>query len=101
MVILCGGCDGFVGQVLDGRVEELAADVLEEPQALGGHGEASPSSAGPVEDGPGEGDAGGFAGKAADHLDAPAGLAEGPLDEVGVADPAPVLGREAQVDGEV
>src|SRR6266540_1600781 len=41
-----------------------------------------------------------FTGQAADHLDAAAGLPEGPLDQVGVADALAVLSREQQVDGE-
>jgi hypothetical protein len=40
-----------------------------------------------------------FPGEPADDLDASAGLAEGALDEVAVADAAPVLGREPQVHG--
>src|SRR5664280_1924013 len=41
------------------------------------------------------------AGQPADDLHPAAGLAKGPLDEVGVPDPIPVLPGEAQVDGEV
>ena len=42
---------------------------------------------------PDERQAGALTGEAADHLDPPAGLAEGALDEIGVPDAVPVLSR--------
>jgi hypothetical protein len=65
----------------------------------GGHGhvDAPPSPAGLVQGRPHEGQAAPLAGQPADHFDPPAGLPEGPLDEVGVADPPPVLGGEPEV----
>ena len=68
-------------------VEELAAQVLQQSQALGGHGEPAPAAGGPVEDGPHQRQAAGLAGQPADHLGPAAGFAEGALDEVGM--PAP------------
>jgi hypothetical protein len=81
-------------------VEELAAQVLEQPQPLGGHGQATPAVAGPVQHRPDQRQAGTLAGEPADHLGPAAGLAEGALDEVGVPDPAPMLSREPQVHHE-
>ncbi len=63
----------------------------------GGHGHPSPASAGSVEDGPYERQAGAFAWEPVDHLDPPAGLAKGALDEVGVAEALVVLDGEEQV----
>jgi len=85
---------------LAGRVEQGAAQVLQEAQAVAGHGQAAPASGGPVQDGPDQGEAGGLAGEPADHLGAAAGLAEGRLDEVGVPDPVMVLSGEPQLGGE-
>ncbi len=70
---------------------------------MGGDGllYASPSTAGPVEHGPHERQAGAFAGEPADDLHPPAGLAEGAFDEVGVPDAAMVLSREPPVGEEV
>jgi hypothetical protein len=82
-------------------VEELAAQVLQQAQALGGHGEPAPAAGGPVQDGPHQRQAAGLAGQPADHLGPAAGFPEGALDEVGVPDPAVVLDREAQVAGEL
>ena len=91
MVMLSGGCD-ILGAVvvpgggdgawpqLAGRFEQRAAQVLEQPQAVAGHGQAAPAAGGPVQDGPDQGQAGGLAGQAADDLGPAAGLAEGPLD---------------------
>jgi hypothetical protein len=99
--MLGGGGDGLVDYLLwHGRVEELAAEVLEQAQPFGGHGEAGPAAAGPVQHRPDQRQAGGLAGQPADHLGSPSGLPEGPLDQVAVADPSPVLGRKPQVDGE-
>jgi len=83
------------------RVEELTAQVVQQPQPGVGGVHAAPSSAGAVQDGPDEVEAAGFAGEPADDLDPPAGFAEGALDEVGVPDPLVVLDREAQVAGEL
>ena len=73
-------------------VEELAAEILK--QADGGRGvdQTPPAAAGPVQHRPHQREAGPLAGEAADHLGPPAGLPEGPLEQVGVADPLPVLG---------
>jgi hypothetical protein len=76
VVMLGGGCDGFVG----GGWVELAAEFLEFVDGGGGHGDASPAAAGPVEHGPDQVQAGAFAGEPADDLDPPAGLTEGALD---------------------
>src|SRR6266516_5600532 len=103
MVRLGGGSDSFgviVGvsggdgawPQLGGRFEQRPAQVLELAQACGGHGEAAPAAGGAVEDGPYEGEAAGLAGEPTDDLDPAAGLAEGPLDEVGVPDAVVVLG---------
>ena len=111
MVRLGGGSDSFgliVGLVggdgawpqLAGWFEQRAAQVLQQPQAVGGHGQAAPAAGGPVEHGPDQGEAAGLAGEPADDLDPAAGLAEGALDEVGVPDALVVLGGEPQVGGQ-
>ncbi len=82
------------------RVEDLAAQVLQQPGSGGGDGEAAPAAGGPVENRPHETDAAGLAGQPADDLGAAAGLAEGAFDEVGVADARPVLTGETQVHGQ-
>ena len=69
---------------------------MEEPDPGWGLGDAAPAAAGAVKHGPDQAQAGALAGQPADHLGASAGLSEGPLDEVGVADPVPVLAWEAQ-----
>src|SRR3954451_7742999 len=56
------------------------------PRGLSGGMLASPASAGAVEDGPHQVQAGAFAGEPSHDLDPPAGLAEAAFDEVGVAD---------------
>ena len=83
-----------------GWLEERTAQVLEQPQAVGGHGQTSPAAGGPVEHGPDQGEAGGLAGAPADDLDPSAGLAEGALDEVGVPDAMVVFGGEPQAGGQ-
>ncbi len=83
-----------------GRVEQGSAQVVQEAEPGGGHGESAPTAGGPIEHGPHEGQAAGLAGQPADDLGAAAGLAEGALDEVGVPDPGVVLGEEAQTGGE-
>src|SRR5713226_8528189 len=75
---------------LAGGFEQRAAQVLQEPQAVGGHVHAAPAAGRPVQDGPDQGEAAGLAGQPADDLGAAAGLAEGALNEVGVPDPAVV-----------
>src|SRR5262249_54903828 len=99
LIIGLGRCDGAWPQ-LTGWFEQRAAQVLQEPQALGGHGQAAPAAGGPVENGPDQGEAAGLAGEPADDLDPSAGLAEGPLDEVGVPDTVVVPGGEPQVGGQ-
>ena len=78
-VIIAAGGDGAWPE-LAGRFEQRAAQVLQQAQAVAGHGQAAPAAGGPVQDGPDQGQAGGLAGKPADDLGAAAGLAEGPLD---------------------
>src|SRR5438105_8307374 len=103
MVILGDGCDSFwliilrvagngAWPQLAGWFEQRAAQVLQQAQAVGGHGQPAPAAGGPVEDGPYEGEATGLAGEPADDLDSPAGLSERSFDEVGVADAVVVLG---------
>ena len=48
---LAGG-DG-AGPWLAGWVEQGAARVLEQPEAVAGHGQAAPAAGGAVQDGPG------------------------------------------------
>jgi hypothetical protein len=50
---------------------------------------------------PTPGSARALAGPPAEHLDPPAGLPQGPLDQVGVADPLPALTRQGQERGEL
>src|SRR5660397_41965 len=95
---------GFRGRVTGSgqgcrRVEQRPAQVVQQPQPGGGHGEAAPAAAGPVQDRPDQRGAAVLAGQPADDLHPAAGLAKGPFDEVGVPDPIPVLPGEAQVDG--
>src|SRR5215218_7516265 len=99
--MLRGSCDGLVDHLLVGRrVQELAAQVLQQAQRPRGHREAAPAAAGAVKHRPHQRQAGTLAGEPADDLGASAGLAEGPLDKVRVPDPVPVLGWEPQVDRE-
>src|SRR5262252_2229598 len=98
-VVVPGGGDGAWPE-LAGRVEQGAAQVLEQPEPVAGHGQAAPAAGGPVQDGPDQGETAGLAGQAADDLGAAAGLAEGPLDEVGMPDAVVVLGGEPQVGGQ-
>src|SRR5437762_3294415 len=95
-VVVPGGGYGAWPE-LAGRVEQRAAQVLEQPQAIGRHGQAAPAAGGPVQHGPDQAQAAGLAGEPADDLSAAAGLAEGPLDEVRMPDPVVVLGGEPQV----
>ena len=46
-----------------GRVEQGTAQVLQQPQPVAGHGQASPAAGGPVEHGPDQGQAAGLAGR--------------------------------------
>jgi hypothetical protein len=71
---LAGPADG------GGRVEELAAQVVQQPQPGVGGVHAAPAAAGTVQDSPDEVEAARLAGEAADDLDPAAGLAEGALD---------------------
>jgi hypothetical protein len=96
--MLCGGGDSLVDHLLKSAgVEELSTEVLEESQRPGGHGQAPPATRGPIQYRPHQRQAARLARQPTDHLDAAAGLAEGPLDEVGVADAPPVLTWEAQM----
>src|SRR5215211_6867391 len=72
-VRLCGGRDSLVDHPFgSGRVQELAAEVLEQPQRLWGHGEPTPPAAGAVRDRPDQAQAGRLAGEPADDLGAAA-----------------------------
>ena len=88
------------GAEIDRRFQQLAAQVLEQPDGLRCLGDTAPAPAGPVQHRPHQRQAAGLAREAADHLHPPAGLAEGALDEVGVTDPLPVLAGETQMHGE-
>src|SRR6266568_2375417 len=92
-----GGLGGGARPQLGRGLEQGAAQVLQQAQAGGGHGQAAPAAGGPVEHGPHQGEAAGLAGQAPDDLDPAAGLAEGAFDEVGVPDAVVVPGGEAQV----
>src|SRR5262249_1618786 len=72
LIIGLGCCDGAWPQ-LTGWFEQRAAQVLQEPQAIWGHGQAAPAAGGPVEHGPDQGEAAGLAGQPADDLDPAAG----------------------------
>ena len=98
-IVVPGGGNGAWPE-LAGRFEQGAAQVLEQAQAVGRHGQAAPAAGGAVQHGPEQAQAGGLAGEAADDLGAAAGLAEGALDEVGVPDPVVVLRWEPQVGGQ-
>jgi hypothetical protein len=93
-----GPCGGYGARPeLAGRLEQRAAQVLQQPEAVGGHGQAAPAAGGAVEHSPDQGEAGGLAREPADDLGAAAGLAEGPLDEVRMPGAVVVLGREPQM----
>src|SRR5437773_8727748 len=68
---LCGGVAGPADR--GGRVEELAAQVVQQAQPGAGGVHAAPSSAGAVQDGPDEVEAARLAREAADDLDPSAG----------------------------
>lgn len=92
-------CDALGDHLLvdDGdRIEQLAAELGEQPDGRDGLLHATPAAAGVVEHRPHQRKARALAGEAADDLDPPTCLTEGPLDEVGVPDAAPVLSGEAQ-----
>ena len=59
--VLAGGY--CVWPELAGRVQQRAAQVLQQPEAVGGHGQAAPAAGGPVQDSPDQGQAGGLAGQ--------------------------------------
>ena len=83
-----------------GSVEQLVAEVLPQPDAVGGHGQAAPAGRGSVQYRPYQGHTAGLAGEPADELGPAAGLAEGPLDLVRVPGPRPVVARKPQVGGQ-
>ena len=99
MIAGLGGGDGAWPH-LGGWFEQGPAQVLQQAQAIGGHGQAAPAAGGPVEHGPDQGEAAGLAGQPADDLDPAAGLSERSFDEVGVPDAVVMLGGEAQVGGQ-
>ena len=80
---------------------KLAAQLLQQPHRSGSHDHPTPATRGPVQHRPHQRQAGPLARQPADHLDAAAGLPEGPLDQIGVADPGPVLTGKAQERGEL
>src|SRR5215218_6491233 len=98
--MLCGGRDGLGGWI-GGWGGQVTAEVLEEPRGGWGVGQAAPALARAVEDCPDQPEARPFAGEPTDDLGPPAGLAEGALQQVGVADPLPVLGGEPQMHREL
>src|SRR5581483_2829738 len=77
------GCDAF---------DELPVEVVEADAVSAGDDE--------VEHRPAGGEAAGLAGEAADHLRPPLHLAERALEKIRRAPDAPVLEREAQVEGQ-
>ena len=89
-----GGRDGLADHLPLGWAEQIVAEVLEQPAGGWGVGQPAPALARPVQDCPDRGEAGAFTRKAADDLGAPVGLPEGAFQQVGVADPLPVLARE-------
>ena len=91
------------GHLLGGMdwIEQLPAQLGQQSDGRDRLLHAPPATAGPVEHRPHQAQAGPLAGEPADDLYPTAGLAEGALDEVGVADAGMVLGREAQVGNEV
>jgi hypothetical protein len=74
---------------------------LEESDPGRGLGDAAPAAAGAVKHGPDQAQARALAGQAANHLGPAAGLSKGPLDEVGMPDPMPVLAWEPQEAGQL
>ena len=100
--MLRGGGDSLGDPLLSwwfrSLTQHLAPEVLQPAQRLGGHGEPTPALGRPVKHRPDQRQAALLTGQAADDLDPAAGLAEGALDQVGVADALAVLGREQQVD---
>jgi hypothetical protein len=80
---------------------KLAAQLLQQPHRSGSHDHPTPATRGPVQHRPHQAQARPLPWQPADHLDAPAGLPEGPLDQIGVADPGPVLTRKAQEAGQL
>src|SRR6266545_4994797 len=97
-IILCGGCDSLRHHLLlavggQGPVQR-SAKVLQPSHDARVHLDPPPPSAGPVQHGPHERKTAVLSREPPDHLDPSAGLPEGPLDEVGVPDPPPVLAGE-------
>lgn len=80
--------------------EELASEILQQTNPLGAHGEAAPAFARAIEDGPDQRDAAVLSRQAADDLHPAARLAEGALEQIGVADAQAVGDREVEVRGE-
>jgi hypothetical protein len=81
--MLCRGCDRFVSHLRGGRwAEELAARVVEESEGLGGHGEGRSGRGWHRRARPVPARHTSARREAADDLHAPAGPAQGALDEV-------------------
>ena len=59
---------------------QIAAQILQQPQPGGGHGESAPPGRGAVEHRPHQLEAAVLAGQPTDHLDPTAGLTERALD---------------------
>ena len=76
------------------------AQVLQSPDTWDRGLERAPAHAGPIQHRPDQRQAAVLAGQAPDLLDPAPALAEGPLQEVDVADPLAVLDRELEVGGE-
>src|SRR2546426_8137652 len=95
MDILRGGSDSSLDHLLSfiavRRSEQCPAKVLEATDGPRVHVHASPSPAGPVQHRPHQRQAAPLPGQATDHLHSATGFPEGPLYEIGVADPLPML----------
>ena len=98
--LLLGGLGSAVWVEFGGGLEQGAAQVVQEPEPCGGHGEAALACPGAVQHGPDQASDRVLAGEPADDRNPAAGLSEGPLDEVGVPDPGPVFTGHLQVDRE-
>lgn len=76
------------------------AQVLQSPDAWDRGLEPAPAHAGPIQHRPDQRQAAVLGGQAPDHLDPAPALAEGPLQQVGVADALAVLDWQVEVSGE-
>jgi hypothetical protein len=83
-----------------GRSEQLTSQILKSSDAGPRGVYLAPAHAGRVQHRADQGEAGVLARQPPDHPDPAAGLAEGPLQQVGVADALAVPDREVEVGGE-